>query len=611
MGKAARRKSRAARNPRVQVAAHATGSDWSPAIGLDVSKLESGSYKFAGPEDQRALDRTSQRELGRISVALRLPAAEAWIQVQLWDFTSIGFGVVYRPECDPRAPALSEPLLSRLESTLGATGIPGPNRPDKLPLKEGDEIELKIRIRSRSEFTIWCQVRNMGPSRDGVKIGLRRLDIGFPQPVDVNRRASTRLTLSPTLSLQARVKHPFLFGHRCLLSVSDLNRDLGISFISKDPSILVFEGMELEINFELPAFRREPMRVRVVWVHATAPEAVRFGAVCVTVDLPLHNALCDYLLFSQLWTPARLREAGFQSKRVKGHLRFTTVKTMDDYSEVLYLRRDSYVGVGKRPPGTRPERMSSPLDGKSRIIMAKHHGHLVGTLTFTFPSSEDTLLDTQAGFTGNRYPVHLPPKANLIEVSRLCIDENYRGTDVLVGMFENGIKHFLLSDRHWMLTSATDELLPLYQRIGFVRLKASYKHPLLNQQVHHLIIAHRSSFLWGFGISNIVWNTVFGDLIDYLVKRRLLELPAWTRAIIWTKRLLRPLAGRLLDSKARSAFRKHMDAIQKRRRQELGNQHDLLLKEDAVTESPDSLYSHVEVEVPDPGKPEAEASGRD
>jgi hypothetical protein len=472
------------------------------------------------------------------------------------DFTSIGFGVQYLPVTRLDGNLPDEPILARPGERSSAAATP-----QEAPWRSGDEVEFRIRLGAGREFQVWCEVRNASQWRGGFKIGLRRLDLGFPQTADNERRASLRLALSPALSLKARVRHPFLFGHWCRLLVSDLNKDMGLSFICKDPSILLFEGLTMDVFFELAAFRQEPMKVRVSWVHASSEDEVKFGVECVSVHHSLHNALCDYLLFAQYWTPSKLRQAGFQSKRVRSHLRFSAVRTMEDYTEVLYLRRDAYMSAGKCSETTRPESMSTKLDGRSRILMARHHGKLVGTLTFTFPATEDTLLDSQAGFPGNKYPVPLPPKMNLIEVSRLCIDERYRGTDLLVGMFEHGLKHFLMSDRHWMITSATDELLPLYTRIGFVRLKASYRHPLLNNKEHHLIIAHRSAFLWGFGMGLLTWNSVFGDLVRHLLERKLIEVPGWTRAVIRAKLWFRPLAAWATDSKARRAFRKHLEAL--------------------------------------------------
>jgi predicted GNAT family N-acyltransferase len=234
---------------------------------------------------------------------------------------------------------------------------------------------------------------------------------------------------------------------------------------------------------------------------------------------------------------------------------------MEDYAEVLYLRRDAYVGVGKKPEGTTPESMAGRLDGMSRILMAHHHDTLVGTMTFTYPNSEDTILDSQMGFPNQKYPVFIPPKSNLIEVSRLCIHQEYRSTDLLQGLFEHGMKHFLMSDRHWLLTSAVSDLLPTYLRIGFKKMGASYKHPALNNQEHHLIMAPREAFLWGKGMNLLVWNTLFGDVIQYLLNRNLVDVTGPERVLIRTQLLFRPLSRCFLDNRANQAFRRHLQAL--------------------------------------------------
>lgn len=507
------------------------GGDWSIADSHG-NAVDRNSDRPSVTRDLREQTRTSQRELGKVAIAIRLPGGD-WREVRLWDFTSIGFGILFAPE-------------------------PG----GSAPVKPGDEAALRMRVEGNQEFEVWCQVKNVRAWKGKFKIGLRRMDLNFPRAVDMERRESFRLPLAPALSLQARTAHPFLYGHWCRMEVSDLNPRMGFSFVSRDESILLFEGMELLIHFELASCRHLPARARVAWINASRADEVRFGVSCVDMDFRLHNGICAYLFCSRQWTPARLSEAGFRPREVKSHLRFRSVRSMEDYAEVLGLRREAYVGAGKRDQDTRPEDMASPLDGKSRILMALHHDRLVGTLTFTFPADEGTVLDSQTGFPGAKYPVPLPPKANLIEVSRLCIDSEYRGTDVLQGLFEHGLKHFLLSDRHWLLTSAMDELLPMYERIGFRRLGASYKHPRLNNKEHHLIIAYRGAFLAGLGLNLLVWNSVFGKLVRYLADHRLLRLSFWERALIRGKLAFQPLAGYLLSRAAQRAFRKHLDSLQ-------------------------------------------------
>ena len=77
-----------------------------------------------------------------------------------------------------------------------------------------------------ADFEVCSVTSNMSDCKEGTRIGLRRLDVNFPQAVDLDRRAAFRLPLSPTLSLKARINHPFLFGHWSPLVVSDINRDM-------------------------------------------------------------------------------------------------------------------------------------------------------------------------------------------------------------------------------------------------------------------------------------------------------------------------------------------------------------------------------------------------
>ncbi|HKP95086.1 MAG TPA: GNAT family N-acyltransferase [Fibrobacteria bacterium] len=509
--------------------------DWTPTTAVHERKPKSKKHKRPSvKKEKRDQNRFSQRELGAVSVALRLREGE-WNPVRLYDFSSIGFGIIIPAD-------------------------EGGNLPEP-EYGEGDQAGIRIKVEDKQEFEVWCEVKNAGRCKDGLKLGLRRTDLNFPRAVDLERRESYRLPIGPSLSLAARIRHPFIYGHWCMIQASDLNKNMGLSFFSKDESILLFEGMELRVFFELAAYRQIAMRARVTWVNANEANEVRFGVECLDMDFRLHNGICDFLLFSRQWTPARLFGAGFRAQQVKNHLRFRSVKTLEDYAEVLHLRRDAYVGAGKRTEATTPEDMATPLDGKSRILMAHHHDCLVGTITFTFPSSEDTVLDSQSGFPGGKYPVSLPPKANLIEVSRLCIHQEYRGTDVLQGMFEHGLKHFLMSDRHWLLTSAMDDLLPIYERVGFKRLKASYKHPQLNHKEHHLIMASRTAFLGGLGINLFLWNSVFGDLVGYLMSHELVALTKTERAFIRAKLWFRPLSKNILRARAEKAYRRHLEAL--------------------------------------------------
>ncbi len=507
--------------------------DWSARPKVDYSKLNTGIFKHQSIQEQRALGRISERELGVIKTFIKSNYHADWQAVKLWDFSSLGFGILIAPE-----------MVKHIDA-----------------INVGQALQVQIKTADKQDVQVWCEVKNISSRKDGFKIGLRRQDLNDPRPMSPERREHPRLPMGAQLSLHARFKHPLLLGNWCNLQVADINPHMGFSFLSKDPSTFVFVGMEFELYFEIANFRNLAYTGRISWVSAFRENEVKFGSQCLNINYHLHNGICDLLLFSQQWTPAQLRACGFRAKLVKEHLRFRTVKSNEDYAQVLHLRRNAYVQAGKKNESTTAEEMASSLDGKSRILMAWHRDELVGSMTFAFPTTEDTLLDSQKGFEGQKYPVALPPKSNLIEVSRLCIHRDYRGTDLLTGIFEHGLKYFLLSDRHWLLTSAVNELLPLYEKIGFYKLGASYKHPALNNLEHHLIICHRSAFLTGKGISVFTWNALFGDLMQYLVQRNLLPLSWWGKKWIHLCLLLKPICDTLTSKKYIMEFNRHIERI--------------------------------------------------
>ncbi len=527
--------------------------DWVARQRIDRTRLEAGAYKFDEAGDIRGQARISQRELAHVGVAWRRDPEAAWRPARLWDFTSISFGIVVEDQACPAQ--VGEVIRLRLQISPGQSHETLCEVKNVRQHRESAGKEVSGITASPAAPTGHA-TKTQGPA--GLRLGLRRLDVALPGKAGNEKRDAPRLSIAPGLAMGARLKHPFIYGHWCDLLVSDVNHRMGFSFECHDPALLVFEGMELQIHFELAGVRDLPLKARVAWVHATEAHQVKFGIACLGMDYDLHNRICDFLFASRHWTPARLRESGFRVHQVKSRLRFRTVRTMQDYAEVLHLRRDAYVGAGKKPQDTPPEAMAGRLDGKSRIFMAWHGCDMVGSLTFTFPDREDLMLDSEAGFPDGKYPVPMPPKTDIIEVSRLCIHEAYRSTDLLQGLFEHGMQHFLASGRSWLVTSSVTELLPLYRRIGLKPAGASYLHPSLNNLEHHLLMAHRNTFLLGKGMRLAVWLGLFGDILRFLTagNRRLFPWHVRLRLAPWL--WLQPLVKNLAQARLRRAFKHYM-----------------------------------------------------
>jgi hypothetical protein len=117
----------------------------------------------------------------------------------------------------------------------------------------------------------------------------------------------------------------------------------------------------------------------------------------------------------------------------------------------------------------------------------------------------------------------------MIEARGLCTEGEYRGGDLIQGMFEQIARTMLFSDRTWIATLTTDALWPLYRRIGFRKTGAAIGVEALEGIRHHLILLHRDSLLCGKRMSPIDWNYFFGPMVRDLIARGHLDPDRLTR----------------------------------------------------------------------------------
>jgi hypothetical protein len=231
---------------------------------------------------------------------------------------------------------------------------------------------------------------------------------------------------------------------------------------------------------------------------------------------------------------------------------------MDEYRKVLELRLEAYAKAGKVASSAAPEQLASRFDKHSRILAAYREDELVACLGLTFPKDGAFRLRSELLFPGGKYPVAVPPKETLIEAHSFCTRPEYRGGDLLKGIFGQVGRCLLLSDRDWIITMATGELWPLYRRIGFKRLGVSAPVDFLGGLEHHLIIMHRSSFLFARRMTPSTWNYFFGDLVRDLLDKRYLDIPP--HQALYVKALSRIGRGwfRNPDSRLENEFRQFL-----------------------------------------------------
>jgi hypothetical protein len=239
---------------------------------------------------------------------------------------------------------------------------------------------------------------------------------------------------------------------------------------------------------------------------------------------------------------------------------FRFLETMEEYAQVLALRRSAYVDVGKKDSATKPEEMSVLKDKDSRILCAFHDDTLVATAAITFPARNDEVLRSEAAFPDGKYPILHPPRTELLEVNSLCTHKDYRRGDLLQTMFEQIARIFILSGRTWIITLAETSLLPIYLGIGF---RNTGKTCEFMGRMHHLIHVEREVALEGRRIGLFRWNLLYGDLMEDILERRMLPLGYLARLRLRFMLTFKPLAKRWMFSHYERAFRQSLENKEK------------------------------------------------
>jgi len=282
-----------------------------------------------------------------------------------------------------------------------------------------------------------------------------------------------------------------------------------------DSQCLLMAGMEMEIC--LNRCSEDPIRVVVRQLERLPHHALVF---CEVLRFPrsLHQPLVTELMALEWFTPRELRQSGFKINKVSDSFRFRFVRTETQYQEVLQLRLDCYRDAGKAAADADVADMRAPLDPISRILTVYHGDKLIASCAMAFPENEQTILDTERTLSDG-YPSALPSKLDIIEVSRMCVDVQYRGGDILNRIFEQMYRVCIASDRTYLLSSTDDRLWRLYRSIGFRKTPYRYDHPVFTGVDHTIILLHVDTAMFARHLPLKRWREVYQEVNRYMQLR--------------------------------------------------------------------------------------------
>ncbi len=453
--------------------------------------------------------------------------------------------------CAPGWPEVRLPSRVWRISPMGVEVV----RPRELPhVRVGALVDLTLRIGPHvADFPglpLLATATERGHELLGFSWGQRP-----PQRGKGRMRATARWAcqpeFAPTGVAPSAVRYDDLIYFR-VVDVSWRGMQLETSLRNK----FLVPGVELKSTCTFPTQGEVPLDLRVVHVRVVDRGDRKVLAVGVTYssrapDSP--QTIGQYLLhFGHGTTVEELRADGFRIRSSSRALDFGSIRTDEEYGEVLRLRRLAYVHARKVSADTKDVEMADAYDARSRILVAKHRGRGVGTARRMFPEPGRDHLNHE-DFV--RLPPGLPPRDQLVEVFKTCTHPGYRGSDLFYKIIMHAGLVILQSGRRYALMSATDSLAPIYERFGFRRTGVTYQHPAMRLP-HHLMVADVARVVTGADINPLFWNSAGGwELWKFAKLCGVVPTDRWTRARVRLWHLLRPVASvvRLLyDRKLRA-----------------------------------------------------------
>jgi len=312
-------------------------------------------------------------------------------------------------------------------------------------------------------------------------------------------------------------------------------------------------GATLRATCAFPTLGQVQLELRVVHagvVQEAGKDVLSLGVAWRAEGAASLEVIGQYLLqFGPGATPEQLRAEGFRVRSTSRAFDFGSVRTEDEYREVLALRRAAYVNARKVSPDAPLEQMGDALDARSRIVTARYRGRLVGSTRVVFARTDRDRLKHDDYVT---LPTSLPPRTEIIESSKTCTDPAFRGSDLFYSLLKHMAIVTLQARRRWLLMSCTDALRPLYRKLGCKDLGVTYVHPTMGLR-HHVMIGDVLSMVAG-GMNPVVWNVAIGpDLWRYAKRCGYVPRSAWLEVKVRLVRLFKPLGFLVLRAQGKAA----------------------------------------------------------
>lgn len=421
---------------------------------------------------------------------------------------------------------------------------------------KGDPVDLEITIDGQ-RTTLQGLVVDLIEQNEVIRLlGIR---LGTRTDVTTSgeeRRKSTRWICSDDFYPSAAAPSPGVVNDFTQFQVRDISSN-GMLLVCSLRNKYLLPGRTLLLSTNFPMVGEFVAPVKIVRVGLTAvngKDKLSVGVEFVRLDDHMRKTMAQYLIqFSNVETLEELRIAGFNPGSVSKAVDFYYLKSEVDYQRVLELRLAAHEFDRniKEDMHVAAHDMGDIEDTRSRIIVGMHQGRVVATGRIRF-NELDAPLEHEKYIS---WPADLPRRDQILEISRVCTDPEFRRGDLLAGLFQFACATCIQMEKPYVLIGSWPEMMPFYSKLGWKDTGLSHREPMWKSQ-QHLMLGHSLDGMLGRGVNPIYWNLIWRVVADHTIKNGLIEPTGMDAIRLKIYRMFGPLANWLFNRRRKLRPRK-------------------------------------------------------
>jgi hypothetical protein len=407
--------------------------------------------------------------------------------------------------------------------------------------RAGDRIDVVLQVgQDRTRFSA-LEVAAVHEERGRALVAARWADADELKGDRARRRVGARWRCQQEYLPTGIAPSAVRFADYVHFRVLEISRH-GMQLLTSLRNKFLVPGTTLDATCSFPTLEQVKITFRVVQARVVedgGKPALSLGVLWEAQGARCAEIIGQYVLqFGPGATPEQLHAEGMPVRSTSRAYDFGYVNGEDDYQEVLALRKLAYVHAKKVSPDAPDATMGDEFDGRSRIVTARYRGRLVGSTRVVFARTDGDRLKHDDYV---RLPSWLPPRTEIIESSKTCTHPEFRGHDLFYSLLKQMAIVTLGAGRRWLLMSCTDQLRPLYKKLGCKDVGLTYVHPTMGLK-HHVMLGDVLSMLVG-GMNPIAWNLAIGpELWKYAKRCGVIPRSAWLDVKVRLIQLLKPIA---------------------------------------------------------------------